>query len=627
MCGIFGIVNPQQAGIESSHARRCLDYLAVRGPDDAGWYEADGIMLGHRRLSIMDLSAAGRQPMSNEDGTDCVSFNGEIYGFWKLRSELEGLGHVFRSTCDTEVIVHGYEEWGRGLLQRIDGMFAFGVWDEKTRSLLLARDRLGKKPLFVSRRGNMLAFSSQIRPLVASGIAAPCVRPDALREYLFLNYIIGPKTIFKDVELLPAGGWMEVKGGKEESGCYWSLASVGPDAHVDSQSRFEAILLRSTRERMVSDAPMGIFLSGGVDSAVIAAIAKREAGGKQSTFSVGFDDPAYDERPKALRVARHLGTDHHEVVCHAGDVPDILPKLTASADHLLADQAMVPLAKLAIEAKQSVKTVLTGDGGDELLAGYDTYRALKIASYYIKVIPERIRAKIPRIADYLPARPEKMARSMLLSRFLNATTDGLAQAHASWRSIWSHTEIDALFSGRHSQVVEWKAYAERMERRNGWNLLQSAVYSDISTWLVDSILAKVDRSTMLTGLEARSPLLDSQLMEFSFATLLADERNASKLPLRRFAESLLGPVLATVKKEGFQAPFAAWFAGPLRPYARDSLATLRENLPGVFDERMIGRIETEHASRSKNHDLKLWSLVVLGEWSKLYPELRMAEES
>ncbi|MFI5396491.1 MAG: asparagine synthase (glutamine-hydrolyzing) [Candidatus Binatia bacterium] len=626
MCGILGVVNPRPLGISGEVGRAALSQLAHRGPDDEGWYESDQIMLGHRRLSIMDLSAAGHEPMSNEDGTIWITFNGEIYHFWELRTELQRLGHVFRSTTDPEVIIHGYEEWGRGVLERIDGMFAFGLWDDRSKTLLLARDRLGKKPLFVARRGTTLAFASQLRPLVSLGVAAPVIEPAALRQYLFLNYIIGPKTIFRDVEQLPAGGWMQCASDRTETGQYWDLAAVRAEQSGDVQRMFEKILLRATRDRMVSDAPVGIFLSGGIDSAVITALAQREGSRPQHTFSVGFEDRSYDERPKAARIAAHLGTEHHEIVCHPQDVPDLLPYLTLSADHMLADQSMIPLAKLAREAKRAVKVVLTGDGGDELLGGYVTYRALRIAALYTQFVPRPLRGLAASLADRLPVNPHKMATSMLLVRFLKATTDSLSRAHASWRTIWSHAEVDALLAGRSASFQEWNEYSSRFRSQCGWPLVKTAIYADITTWLVDSILAKVDRATMASGLEARSPLLDSRLVEFAFATLLAQpETCVSKLPLRRMGAALIGPELAAAKKEGFQTPFSAWFAGPLREYVRSQLDFLQEALPGTFAAAVLDRVEQEHAAHVRDHGLKLWSLVALAEWCRLYPGVRLAD--
>jgi asparagine synthase (glutamine-hydrolysing) len=625
MCGIFGVYKPASAGVTIDRGQRCLDLLAHRGPDDRGWYDDPDVMLGHRRLTIMDLSAAGAQPMANEDGTIRITFNGEIYGFHELRKELAALGHTFVSTSDTEVVLRGYEQWGRGVLDRIDGMFAFGIWDAKRHMLLLARDRLGKKPLFVAVRDGALAFASQMRPLVASGVVDPVVRPDALREYLFLNYVVGPKTIFEGVELLPAGSWLEASSDGIRSGVHWRLADAAVVACENPQRRFEEILLDATRTRMISDAPLGVFLSGGIDSALIAAIAQSESSERRSTFSVGFDDPTYDERPKARRVAKRLGTNHHEVLCSAEDVPGILPLLVTSADHLLADQSMIPLTKLALETKRHVKVVLTGDGGDELLAGYPTYRALEAAAPYTRWVPRTLRVAAAKLGRrMLPAQTSKMSASMVAGRFLEATVGNVAEAHASWRAIWLHDEIDSLMKHRTDSTSECVAYAARMQPRMGWSRLQSAVSADVSTWLVDSILAKVDRATMSTGLEARSPLLDSRLMEFAFGTLLRDpKRNAGKQPLRRMAERMIGAELANTKKAGFQTPFAGWFAGPLRPYVRERLGRVAQLFPGVFDPDVVRRVESEHASGARNHDLKIWSLVVLAEWAALYPGVRV----
>jgi asparagine synthase (glutamine-hydrolysing) len=626
VCGIFGVFETGDREVDLAGAERALETLAHRGPDDAGLHHEGPIVLGHRRLTIMDLSAAGRQPMTNEDRSVWITFNGELYGFRRLRDELTHLGHRFASTADTEVLVHGYEEWGLGVLDRIDGMFAFGLWDVPRQRLLLARDRLGKKPLFLARDASRTGFASQLRPLIAADIAKPVVRPDALREYLYLNYVIGPKTIFDGVELVPPATWVTIDRTGMHSGRYWDLAAAAPPVTDDLQATFESLLLDACRDRLVSDAPLGIFLSGGIDSAVIAALAQRESSSRRQTFSVGFEDPSYDERPKARAVAGRIDTDHHEIVCAPGDVPVVLPYVTACADHLLADQSMIPLAKLARETKRHVKVVLTGDGGDELLAGYSTYVALRIARVYLHLVPAAVRRWLAEHAGRLPTGARKMSWPMLLGRFLGATSADLATAHASWRCIWTHREIDALLDGRWGGEHESTLYAARMTGSPDWNMLQRAVSADMRTWLVDSILAKVDRTTMAAGLEARSPLLDSRLVAFCFTTILTKgPPSPSKAPLRRLATKLLGEHLARTKKEGFQTPFASWFAGPLRPYVRERLEHLQHQLPGLFDAHAIRRVENEHARASRNHDLKIWSLLTLSAWAELFDGLTVSD--
>ena len=630
MCGIFGIVPGRRSGLDEARVRRALALLSERGPDDEGWYADDDVFFGHRRLSVIDVSDGGHQPMASDDGKIQLTYNGEIYRFGELRRELESLGRRFRSTSDSEVLLRGYEQWGRDVLERIDGMFAFAIWDANTKTLLLARDRLGKKPLFWARRGDVVAFSSLLRPLVEAGIVRPEIDPVALGQYLHFNYVPGPRTIFRDAELLPAGAWLEYRAGEIRSEPYWNLKNVAPESGVaDPQQRFESLLVDAVRARLVSDVPLGVFLSGGVDSALVAALAQLETTGRRSTFSVGFREASYDERGKARRVAARIGTDHHEIECVADDVPAILPAIVASADHLLADQSMVPLTKLAGYTKQSVTVVLTGDGGDELLAGYPTYRALEYASPYIRIVPQPIRAALAAASQGLPAQAGKMAAATLLQRFLHATTSDLARAHAGWRTIWTQDEIRSIVPALHPDTAGEdfrRGYADRMAPHGDWNVLQRAVHSDIGVWLVDSILGKVDRATMSHGLEARSPLLDSRLVEYSFATLLRDpSRFAGKQPIRRMAGRFLGDELAATAKAPFQTPFADWFAGPLRGYVRESIGTIENILPGVFDVARIRAIEAEHAGRRRNHDFKLWGLVTLAEWSKLYPGLRLAE--
>jgi asparagine synthase (glutamine-hydrolysing) len=628
MCGIFGIVNGSELGVGLGAIERAVDLLQERGPDDRGLWEGDGVVLGHTRLSVMDPSPAGHQPMVSDDRRVVVTFNGEIYRFWELRAELEERGHRFRSRTDTEVILRGYQEWGRDVVDRIDGMFAFGIWDEQSRELLLVRDRFGKKPLFWTQRGGTLAFSSTLRPLVACGIVAPEIALEKLREFLFFNYVVGTESILRGIRSLPPGSQLAFRNGCVETRRYWDLADAALEPSAEStEQTFEALLADAVRARLVSDVPLGIFLSGGVDSSLVAALAQRESERPLRTFTIGFDEPSYDERAAARVVAERLGAVHEELVFRADDVTELLPAITASADHLLADQSLLPLTKLAVAAKRRVKVVLTGDGGDELAAGYPTYRALRVARAYTRLVPRDARRCLGELATRLPSSWKKMGATSLLSRFLLATRGGVDRAHASWRAVWQHEELDRLLRGRGSGVMEWRSYGSGRCPSEGWTLLQRALYADVSTWLVDSILAKVDRATMAIGLEARSPLLDSRLFAFTFHRLLPDRRYHGKAPLRRLAAGLLGPDVARRRKAGFQTPFAAWFAGPLRALVRENLDALCDLMPGLWDEALLRELEASHASRTRNHDLKLLGLLSLAEWVKLFPGVQVAPEA
>jgi len=601
VCGIFGVVNGSARGVGPEAIERAVELLERRGPDDRGLWQRDGVVLGHTRLSVMDPSSAGHQPMTSEDGRVAVTFNGEIYRFWELRSELEERGHRFRSRSDTEVILRGYEEWGAGVVERIDGMFAFGIWDGPRGQLLLARDRFGKKPLFWARDGDTLAFASMLSPLTACGIATPEITLAKLREFLFFGYTLAPGSMLRGVCSLPPGTLLTFREGRVETRRYWDLAdATPPPGEGAAEESFATLLEDAVRARLRSDVPLGVFLSGGVDSSLVAALARRHCDGPLRTFTIGFDQSSYDERGDARVVAERLGATHTEVVFRAEDVVELLPVVTASADHLLADQSLLPLTKLSIAAKPEVKVVLTGDGGDELCAGYATYRALEIARIYTRLAPPLLRRELAGLAQRLPSSWEKMGASGLMARFLQATRGGLDQAHASWRTVWQHEQLDALLGGRGSRVEEWRGYVPARVAHEGWTATQRAVYADVSSWLVDSILAKVDRATMATGLEARSPLLDSRLFAFTFHRLLTERRHRGKAPLRHLAAQLLGPDVARRRKAGFQTPFAQWFAGPLRARVQEGLDALQDLLPGVWNESYLRQLEAEHAARVRN---------------------------
>ncbi len=622
MCGIFGLVGPRAQGVPPDAIESAVELLARRGPDDRGLWRRGSAVLGHTRLSIMDPTPAGHQPMASDDGSVALTFNGEIYRFWELRAELEERGHRFRSRSDTEVILRGYEEWGAGVVERIDGMFAFGLWDDRRGELLLARDRFGKKPLFWTRDGDSLAFASMLRPLTACGMASPEIDFAKLREFLFFNYPTGADAMLRGIHSLPAGTHLRFREGRIETRRYWDLADAPPAEEGGGEERFAALLEDAVRARLVCDVPLGVFLSGGVDSALVAALASRQKGEPLRTFTIGFEQSSYDERPAARVVAQRLGANHTDLTLRAEDVVELLPVITASADHLLADQSLLPLTKLSIAARREVKVVLTGDGGDELCAGYPTYRALDVARAYTRLVPGIARRGLAGLATRLPSSWEKMGASELLARFLHASGGGLERAHASWRAVWRHEELDVLLGGRGSGLEEWRGYSR--SSRPDWTPLQRAVHADVSSWLVDSILAKVDRATMATGLEARSPFLDARLFAFTFHRLLPERRHRGKAPLRRIAAELLGPDVARRRKAGFQTPFAAWFAGPLRPTLQQGLDALCDLLPGVWNQGFLRRLEAEHAARVRNHELKLWSLLALAEWLKLFPGARLA---
>lgn len=620
MCGIFGIAAPAGNSAPWPEAEVCLPALQCRGPDDSGWRTSDRVVFGHRRLSIIDISPAGRQPLTNENQTVWVVFNGEIYGFDQLRAKLEAAGHVFSSNSDTEVIVHGYEEWGRDVLKRMNGMFALAIWDAPRNRLLLARDRLGKKPLYWCQRAGRVGFASLIRPLMLSGLVDAAISPQKLREYLYFNYTLGPDSIFHDVKQIPPAGWLEFDEDGLRMGSYWDLADTDTQAAEKQGATFPELLADSIRTRLVSDVPLGVFLSGGIDSALVAALATRELGHAIPVFTVGFEEATYDERPKARKVARRLGIEACETVCRPEDVIELLPRLAASADNLLADQSMVPLAKLASLASQQVKVILTGDGGDELLGGYQTYSALRVAAPYIRLTPPGIREFVARMIRRVPKASRKMEPLAILQRFLDATTGDVAKAHASWRNIWRSREIDALLPSVPSERPEWEAYAQHMRGNPDWSQDRRAVYADIRTWLVDSILAKVDRSTMAFGLEARSPLLDFHLMEHCFGELLLTRNGFDKHAIRELGSDLLGSDIAHTQKAGFQTPFAQWLRGPLNTYVEECVVVLNERLGDTIDATVIRTVVSEHQFGRYNHDYKIWGLLALAEWLRLYPE-------
>ena len=616
MCGIAGRFNFDAAHpVDRVQLVAMTDAVAHRGPDAGGYYLDDGIGLGHRRLSIIDL-ATGDQPLGNEDGSIQVIFNGEIYNFAEVRHELLAHGHRFRTNSDTEVIAHGYEQWGEHCVDRFRGMFAFAVWDGRARRLMLARDRLGVKPLYYAEVPGGLVFGSEIKSLLEDPQVAREWRADALDAYLTLLYIPAPDTIYRGIHKLPPAHVLIAERGQVRLSRYWDLEFTGEHdgrSEEDYLEELDAHLREAVQLRMISDVPLGAFLSGGIDSSTVVAYMVEASDKPPVTISVGFEHQGFDEVAHAETVARHLGCDFHALTA-SPRVEELLPKLAWHFDEPFADSSAVPTYYVSKAARELVTVALSGDGGDELWAGYTRHR--------VEHWEQRVRGALgpaARAAGWLgQALPlsVKGARSL---RHLAANPD---QAYAL-KHAYGMFEPDAkgqLYSGDFRRKVN--GYDALATFRDAYHAcgssdpLDRSMYVDARTYMIDDVLTKVDRMSMAVSLEAREPLLDHKLLEFAarVPSSLKLKDGQSKYLLRRVLDKRVPRSIIERKKSGFAAPIAEWLRGPLAPMTNELLLDGRLRNRGIFNDREITRLWREHRSRQADHEHRLWQLVMLELW-------------
>ena len=641
MCGIAGIAAFDRLAADAP-ARAVLmrDVIAHRGPDDAGLRCDDRVALAHRRLSIVDL-ATGQQPLSNEDATIWIVFNGEIYNHTEIRRELEAHGHRYRTKSDTESIVHAYEEWGDDCVHRLRGMFAFAVWDAVRRRLLLVRDRLGIKPLYWARTPDHLVFGSEIKALLAGDLVPARANETVLPEVLSTRYISDDQTMFEGIRKLLPGHLLVFEKGDIRVRQYWDVPvdrarriatskkrshdAIGrePVSH-DVVRQFRDLLTESVRLRLMSDVPLGMFLSGGIDSSAVAAVMAGMIDRPLQTFSVAFRDRAFNELEYARQVARAIGADGHEIVIDDGDFFDALPRLVWHEDEPIAHPSSVPLYFVSRLASRHVKVVLTGEGSDELLAGYGKYARMMLnwraGTVYGRMLPRRLRAAVARTA--VPLLPRRLARYASRS-FLAMDRTPEAMFLDNFASIRLADQRRLLADGPRSSATIARAYAASMayfDRLNGHStLLDRVLYTDMKTYLVE-LLMKQDQMSMATSIESRVPFLDHRLVEF--AATLPDAWKLSgwttKRILREAMKGLLPASILDRPKMGFPVPFSAWMRGAWNDAARDVLLDRRARERGLFDPPAVDRLLHDHAAGRIEGGDRLWMLLNVELWYRTF---------
>jgi len=632
MCGICGIVGP--GVVDREVLARMTRVLHHRGPDDDGFHVAEyddgtAVGLGFRRLSIIDL-ASGNQPIANEDGSVQIVMNGEIYNYRELRADLVARGHRFATSSDTEVIVHLYEDLGPRCVERLNGMFAFALWDETDRRLLLARDRFGKKPLYYAHRGDTMLFGSELKSLLEHPLCPRELDVASLSRYLALEYVPTPHAIFEGVRKLPGGHYLLWRDGRFSVEQYWDLSFESADRRRPDHEyvdEFRERFREAVRRRLVSDVPLGAFLSGGIDSSsVVAMMVEALPHGNVKTFSIGFADKSFDESKHARRVAAHFGTDHHEEVFTPEVMAEVLPTVADYLDEPLADASILPTYLLSRFTRGGVTVALGGDGGDELLAGYPTFAADRLARLY--PVPRALneRLVIP-LADRLPVSTKNFSFDFKLKRFLRGAASPPALRHPTWLGSFTPAEQEALLIWGHVDPYEEqrRLYASAPTR----NRVERLIYLYAKTYLEDDVLVKVDRASMACSLEVRAPFLDVELVEFlgRVPPRLKLHRFGTKELLKRALGDVLPAGIAERPKKGFGVPVAEWLKGALSEPLQDELSSSRIREQGIFEPSVVQRLISEHMTGRRDHRKPLWTLFMFQLWHRRWAERRPSSSS
>jgi asparagine synthase (glutamine-hydrolysing) len=624
MCGIAGELR-LTAGERASgeRVRAMCDVMVHRGPDSHGEFLQGEVALGMRRLSINDVEG-GRQPLGNEDGSVQVVCNGEIYNAPALAQELLARGHRLRTRSDVEVIAHLYEEYGTDVARHLEGMFAFALWDATARRLVLGRDRIGIKPLYLAERGDRLLWGSEAKCLVAGGVD-PSLDPQALHDYLTLGYVAGPASMFAGVSQLPPGCILVAEPGRVRPRVerYWSLAGHVPTSRAGLPRTTEAwadelvrTLRASVESHLMSDVPLGVFLSGGVDSGTIVALMHELGVAPIRTFTIGFEEKSFSEADTAREVARRYGTEHHELIVRP-DAIELLPKLVRHFDEPFADSSAIPVYHVSELARRHVTVVLSGEGGDEMLAGYETYRARKLAALYAR-LPRTIGERaVPALVHHLPVSHAKVSFDYKAKRFVTGAYLSPAAGHLWWKTILDEDAKAALYGSNVSDGLRPTARLfETLYAESDGGDLDRLQYVDGLLYLPADILVKVDRMSMAHSLEARVPFLDRAMLELSrrIPPGLRLRGLTTKYLLKRAMAGRLPASVVGGKKRGFNVPMPAWLAGELREFMQDMLSPSRLRVHGIFDPRAVGRLMEEHVRRVKDHSRALWTLLVFAVW-------------
>jgi asparagine synthase (glutamine-hydrolysing) len=620
MCGIAGFVRSDGARVDRELLERMNEAIRHRGPDDDGYYLSDGVGLAMRRLSIIDLKS-GKQPIHNHDQTAWIVFNGEIYNYRELREQLEKLGHKFYTDSDTEAIVHAYDQYGTDCPKYLRGMFAFAIWDERTKSLFLARDRVGKKPLLYAELNGELVFGSEFNALLCHPGISRDVDFEAIHHYLSFICVPAPLTAYRAIRKLEPGHSLSWRNGEIKIERYWQLdfskkLKIGEE---EAGERVVDLLREAVRIRLMSEVPLGAFLSGGIDSSAIVALMAQESSEQVKTFSIGFDEQDFSELHHARRVAEHVGADHHEFIVRP-DAMEILPTLVEHYGEPFADSSAIPSYYVSRETRAYVTVALNGDGGDECFAGYQRYAAMNLAQRYARVPGVLRNGVIGNLVNALPGfatRPNKLRRA---KRFVTAASMPPVERYLRWVSAFDEEAKQNLYSPSFQHETANFRTAGFLEpwfaQANGAGIVDASLLTDTMTYLPNDLLVKMDIASMTVSLEARSPFLDHHLMEFaaSLPENLKLRGLTTKYLLKRVLRKLLPAENLTRSKMGFGVPIGHWFRGVMQPFLRETLLSERSLARGLFQPQIVRQIIDQHVEGKIDHSHRLWSLLMLELW-------------
>jgi asparagine synthase (glutamine-hydrolysing) len=633
MCGIVGIVESDLTrAVLPEELGRMVQMLVHRGPDDEGRVMRPGVGLGMRRLAIIDV-ATGQQPFGNETDQIQLVANGEIYNFHDLRRELQAQGHAIRTQSDIEVLVHAYEEWGLDFLSRVRGMFALALWDDRTKTLIAARDRAGEKPLYWTKTPRGLLLASEVKALLVRPEVTRELDPEAVDQFLTYEYVIAPRTILKGVHKLPPGHYLTYRAGEVTVRRYWDAADVQPRAwqEDDAAEALRAALRRATVGQMMADVPLGAFLSGGIDSSTIVAFMSEASLQPVNSFSIGFDDGTYNELPYAREVAALFETNHRERTV-SPKLHEMFDKLVVHLDEPFADVSLFPTYLVSQLAREHVTVALSGDGGDELFGGYDAYQAQQLATRFAWMGD----ALLPAAAAVAAALPPTEKKKGLVNKFkrftLGATQAPRDLGHYRWMVYLSARAKQRLYSSTLRQALTrsdvYAPVRQTLARYGHDDLLNRQLYADLSLYLADDILVKVDRMSMATSLETRAPFLDADVMELAFSMpghFKVRESGGGlgtsadrKWILKRAMHGILPDRILNRKKEGFSIPMKNWLRRELQPLMRSLLAPERIARRGLFEPAEVTRLIEDHVAGRENHAHTLFPLMVFERWCEAH---------
>jgi asparagine synthase (glutamine-hydrolysing) len=628
MCGITGWINlsPKTKNHAEAVLHSMCESIVHRGPDSEGTWMDEHVALGMRRLSIIDLKT-GDQPVYSEDKSVVVMVNGELYNFREVRADLEKKGHKFVTQTDVEIVPHLYQIYGEDFVDHINGMFAIALWDTKQKKLILARDRFGEKPLYYGVFDNKLLYASEPKALLAHPAVNVELDLDAMRQYLSFDYVPAPRSIYKGVSKLPAAHMLTVENGEIETRRYWDLTWQKPESKDGLNGtgikpktvELRDLLSDAVRMRLVSDVPLGILLSGGIDSSSVAAFAVRHATEKVKTFSIGFEEDSFDESKYARQVAHHLGTEHYEATLSVETAADLIGDIATWLDEPLSDGSLIPTFMLSRFVRHHVTVALGGDGGDELFAGYPMYYGHRVASMYSS-IPRFLRSGlIEPIVNRLPVSTKNLSFDYRAKRFVRSSNSDIVARHHSWFGSFSSDEQEPLLTEYVRGQTSNDIYAgprALLESCNAANEIERMQYLDMNFYMAEDILTKVDRASMAVSLETRAPFLDPRVGAFAASLPLEYKLrgNKGKYILKKAVEELLPASILGRSKKGFGIPIADWLKGRLNPLMHDLLAPKRLKEQGLFRSDHVQRLIGEHEKGIASHHKQLWTLLVFQLW-------------